>query len=257
MKSVPSRPQPRQVLIVEDHPLMRASVVSYVGRVPDLAVWGEADSVNAALQLLERSQPDIVVTDLSLTNRNGFGLIEDVCERFPTIPVLVYSIHRESFHAPKAFRAGAAGYVMKGDSEQLLAGIRRVLTGELVFSERVQREVLNHSLTEPRDGSLPPFGRLTDREQEVLELCGKRLNPAAIAETLHASPARVAELLTGIARKFRFANAVAVLHYAVLRYDTKNKNGTDRNATVRNTLPPLPSVRSQSQAATRGEDQLP
>jgi DNA-binding NarL/FixJ family response regulator len=221
MKPRPHRPQPRQVLIVEDHPLMRASIVNYVGRAPDLTVWGEADSVKAALQLLESSQPDIVVTDLSLAHRNGFGLIEDACARYPTVPFLVHSMHSESFHALKAFRAGASGYVMKGDSEQLLAGIRCVLAGELVFSERAQHDILNHLLTEPRDGSQPPFGLLTDPERELFELCGSRTDPAAMARTLHESPSRVSELLSMIAQKLRIANEVAVFHSAVLWSNAK------------------------------------
>jgi len=195
--------------------------VNYVDRAPDLAVCGEANSVNAALELFERLQPDIVVTDLSLAHRNGFSLIEDACARYPLVPILVHSMHSESFHAAKAFRVGAAGYVMKGDSKQLLAGIRRVLAGELVFSERVQREILNHLLEESRDGSQPPLDLLTGPERELFELCGCRADPAVMAHSLQESPTRVSELLTMIAQKLRIANEVAVFHTAILWFNAK------------------------------------
>jgi DNA-binding NarL/FixJ family response regulator len=212
----PARPVLRRVLIVDDHALMCESIAAILGRTPDLSACGQATSVAAALPLLDPLRPDLVLSDLSLPTGNGFALIEAAGRHRPPIPVLVLSMHSESFHAPRAFRAGAAGYVMKGDADRLLAAIRRVLAGGIVLSGHVQREILQHLHTEAGSGSRPPLQQLTPAEWQVFQLHGHRMEAAGIAAALGETPERIRNLLEEIRRKLHLANDVALLHHAIL-----------------------------------------
>ena len=220
MNPNPIPPEQRRVLLVDDHALMRESVAEIVNRAPGLEVCGQADSFEAALRAFAAARPHLVVTDLSLPQRNGFNLIEELCAHAPQVPVLVLSMYSESLHAPKAFRAGAAGYVMKGDGGQLLAGIRRVLAGGIQLSEHTRREIMRQLQAERTQGSQPPFARLTDHERAVFRLRGRRLDPPAIAQALGEESARIRELLGDIRQKLRLANDVALLHHAILWVET-------------------------------------
>ena len=108
-----------------------------------MMVCGEAEDAAKAFDAVGTLSPDIAVVDISLKGSNGIELIKNIKARYPSLPILVLSMHDESLYAERALRAGALGYIMKEEaSEQVLVAIRKVLTGEIFLSDRMKSRML-------------------------------------------------------------------------------------------------------------------
>ena len=118
-----------KVLIVDDHPIVREGLAMQIGTQPDLEVCGEAEDVAGALRVLESTQPDVVVIDISLKNSNGIDLIQRIKERDDGVHILVWSMYPENLYAERALRAGAQGYLNKAQPTSSGAGSRSVGAG--------------------------------------------------------------------------------------------------------------------------------
>jgi DNA-binding NarL/FixJ family response regulator len=170
--TVPS--ERRSILLVDDHPFMRAGLAQLIDRQPDVCVCGEAGNPSEAFQLIAKVKPDLVLSDLTMPGRSGLEFIKDLIAADPKLNVLVVSMHDEVVYAERALRAGARGYIMKeAGGENLLAAIRQVLRGEVYVSPKLSARILESmSGAKPR-GSSSPIAELTDREFEVFQLIGQ------------------------------------------------------------------------------------
>ena len=114
-KSTPAAsPAPRRrVLLVDDHPFMRAGLRQLIDRQPDLVICGEAGNPAEAFQQLSRERPDLVLTDLTMPGRGGLEFLRDLRAAHEGLLILVVSMHDEAVYAERALRAGARGYLMK------------------------------------------------------------------------------------------------------------------------------------------------
>jgi DNA-binding NarL/FixJ family response regulator len=213
----------KQILLVDDHPLMRAGLAQLINRQPDLVVCGEAGDPAAASQELARIRPDLILTDLTMPGRGGFEFIKDIIAAMPDLPILVVSMHDEVIYAERALRAGARGYVMKeAGGENLLAAIRRVLTGQIYLSAQMSAKVLeNLSGRRPR-GSASPIEKLSDREFEVFQLVGLGKSTRDIAGQMHLSPKTVDAHRAHIKEKLQLDDTTALVRFAVRWVETQN-----------------------------------
>jgi DNA-binding NarL/FixJ family response regulator len=125
-------------------------------------------------------------------------------------------MHEESLYAERALRAGATGYITKHQAaDEVLAAIRRVLTGEIYLSEKMT-SVFLRSLTTTGAKSMPrPVDRLADRELEVLELIGRGNTTRQIADKLQLGPATVDTYRARIKEKMNLRNATELQHFAI------------------------------------------
>src|SRR5947209_12726673 len=162
-----------RVLLVDDHPVVRQGLARLINDEPDLCVCGEADGATAALELIDRTQPDLALIDISMAGTDGIELIKDLKQTHPNLLTLVLSMHDESLYAERVLRAGAKGYVTKQEApDKVMTAIRRVLAGEIYVSERMAAKLLK-AMTGPRQaGSESPLDRLSDRELQVFRLIG-------------------------------------------------------------------------------------
>jgi DNA-binding NarL/FixJ family response regulator len=140
----------KQILIVEDHPFFRAMLAQLINKEPDLTVCGEADNIKDALTLIEKTQPDAAILDLTLQGPSGLELIKDLKARNLSLPVLVLSMHPESICAERVLRAGARGYVSKqAPPAEAVAALRTVMDGRIYVSaelyQRAAQWVAEHS----------------------------------------------------------------------------------------------------------------
>lgn len=183
MKSAPIR-----VFLVDDHPLVRDWLKSLLQMEPDFEVIGEADEVATALLAMEEKLPNVAIVDLSLKRSSGLDLIKTMRSRLPGIRILVLSMHEEISDVERALRAGARGYVMKGESSgQIVPAIRQVHAGKIYATP----EVLSQ-LAERMTGKLPVGADnateiLSDRELEVFRRIGEGHTTRRIAEDLNVS----------------------------------------------------------------------
>ncbi|QOR39154.1 response regulator transcription factor [Billgrantia diversa] len=123
-----------RILIVEDHSFMLAMLQEYIEQEEDFEVCGTFGSGEAALESLTENVPDFVIADLSLPGISGLELISSVKERYPSLPCAILSGHSERHYADQAMTAGAQGYLLKGDPDELPVAIRHMLQGQRYIS---------------------------------------------------------------------------------------------------------------------------
>jgi len=184
----------------------------------DMVVSGMAETADQAIDLIQKAEPDIVVTDLSLSGRPGLELIKEIRTSWPVLPILVLSIHDEELWAERVLRAGAQGYVMKSHAtEKVMEAMRRVLAGGLWLSEYMNSALLGR-LTNRRQPVVHdmPLSTLSDRELEVFQMIGRGLSVKEIAQQLFLSSKTVEVHREHIKEKLGFHSSAELLRYAVV-----------------------------------------
>lgn len=225
----PATPRKKRILLVDDHPMLRAGLAALINKQPDLEVCAEAEDAAKALQATLHAVPDLVVTDLTMPGRGGLEFIKDVHARHSDLPVLVVSMHDETLYAERALRAGARGYLMKeAGGEKLLAAIRHVLSGQVYVSERLSAQLLDSMTSRRPRGSSSPIEKLSDREFQVFQLIGQGRNTREIAQQLHLSPKTVDVHRANIKDKLGLLDATALVRHAVRWVETQDSSGTAR-----------------------------
>lgn len=198
----------RTVLIVDDHPLLRDGLAKVINQQADLAVCGEAADARAGLAAVAKLRPDVAIVDLTMDEGNGLDLIKDLHLRQPDLPVLVLSMHHENLYAERAVRAGARGYVMKREPvAAVLAALRKVLAGQMAFSEETVRRLLDVPTRARKAAAESPADVLSDRELEVFRLLGQGFGTRQIAQKLRLATSTVETYRAGIKQKLGLARA--------------------------------------------------
>jgi DNA-binding NarL/FixJ family response regulator len=204
-----------KVLLVDDHPILRAGLSKLINQESDMAVCGEAEDGPTAFEMVGRVQPDIAVIDISLKGGNGIELIKNLKARHPDLPMLVLSMHDESLYAERAIRAGSRGYIMKEEAiEQVLIAIRKVMAGEIFLSERMKNRMLQQMAGSKGKVVSSPIELLTDRELEVFRLIGEGHSTRQIAGELHLSVRTVEAYREYIKEKLNLKNATELAQHA-------------------------------------------
>ena len=181
-----------RVIIVEDHPVLSDGLRQLIDKQPDLACVGIADNTSDAKRLVEQSKPDLMLLDLRLKGGDALDLIKTLRVEHPETKVLVLSQYDELIFAERTLRAGASGYIMKENvANEVLRAVRKVLAGELYFSEKVATALVQRSLREKPGASHVGLERLSDRELQVFQLIGASHGTREIAEQFHLSPRTV------------------------------------------------------------------
>lgn len=214
-----STPTEKTVLVVDDHPIIREGIASLLQSNPDIRVCCQVGSAERAADCIERNQPHLVVTDVSLPDRNGIELIRDTLARFPQTLFLVVSMHDETLYAERVLRAGAKGYIMKeAASDELLDAVRQVLKGEIYVSPQMSSILLKRlsgDRNEERSNESSILQVLSDRELQVFELVGRALSNQAIADKLGISVRTVDAHKTRIKEKLNLTDNNTMLRFAV------------------------------------------
>ena len=224
MKLTNSHPKRLRILLVDDHPLVRRALRQALEREDDLAVCGEAEDRDEALAILEASSPNMAIVDLSLKNSDGLELIKDIREKHPEVLTLVLSMHNESFHAVRAIRAGANGYISKQEApNEVMHAVRKVLGGEIYWPEKAAAETVNRIAGQGgfiQNGEIA--ARLSERELQVFELIGVGSTPAQIAAIMDVEVSTVDTYRSRIKEKLSLKGATELRHEAIRWNVAKN-----------------------------------
>ncbi len=212
-----SRPESRiQVLVVDDHPIVRRGLVDLLGEQDDMAVCGEAATVATALALVSATRPQVVIVDLWLGVESGLDLVTTLATAHPGVRSLVLSAHDERLYADRALAAGASGYIMKEQAaSELLAAVRRVAAGKTYVSGEVADSILAGLSGRHRPDANPSVSRLTDRERQVLMLVGRGLRTSDIAQQLTLSVKTVESHYAHLKQKLGLRNGRELTRFAV------------------------------------------
>lgn len=211
------RDQPKfRILIVDDHPLVRRGLRELIQNEPDLEVCGDAAGATEALQMLDATNPDLVIIDIFLKEGHGIELIKQIKARNERVKMLVSSMHDEALYAERVLRAGAMGYINKQEaSDNVLHAVRQVLRGKVYLSAKMTERMLRGVLSAREATERPPIDRLTDRELEVFELIGQGLTARQIANQLHLSVKTIETHRENIKTKFNIKSAAELSRHAM------------------------------------------
>lgn len=221
------------VLIVDDQPIVRERLAQLVDGEAGLTAYRDTDDRRRAFEIIAAKQPDLVVTGLSLTDGHGLEFIKDLKARYPTIPVLVFSMYDESLYAERAIRAGASGFISKNEpTSEVVRAIRRVLIGEMYLSEVVQAQSVRRFFARSPLDPGSELSRLSDRELQVIELIGRGRSSRQIATTLHLDVKTIETYRARIKVKLALATSTQLVERAQESLQDLRPRHTRRQATL-------------------------
>ncbi len=216
-----------KVLIVDDHPVVRAGLAAVIARDSSLEVCGQAEDVDDAVALVRSTHPDIVILDLGLKTGHGLDLIKQIRAIDSDIKMLVASMLEESLYAERVLRAGAMGYVNKSEMlEKILEAVGQVLAGQTYLSPQMTHQLVQRSLGKEPDQAKSAIESLSDRELEVFRCVGRGLTTREIAEHLHLSVKTIETHRDNIKRKLNLHSGAELTRRAV-QYDLETRNRAD------------------------------
>ena len=204
-----------RLLLVDDHPVVRAGYQRLLEQDGDMAVVAQAGTVDEACARFAAHLPDLTITDLAMPGSGGLELIRRLRERSADARVLVFSMHDSDMLVRRALDLGARGFVSKTAApDELLAAVRMVIEGRRCLSPDLPPRLLQTGLTAAA-GPARPFDALTPREFEIFRLLAAGDSLAACARSLHLSPKTVANHQSQIRDKLGLGTSAAMAHLAI------------------------------------------
>lgn len=207
-----------EILIVDDHPIVRQGLAQILNLQHDSYYCCEAGNAREAQLAMQKSQPDLIILDISLEGTSGLNLIGFLTLHYPDVPILVMSMHEESLYAERCLKLGARGYIMKHQAiANIQTAIQRILSGSIYLSDRLQTQILDR-LSHQYDEELiaDPATSLTNREFEILSLIGIGIGTREIAERLNRSVKTIEAHRANIKEKLGLKNATDLIRYATI-----------------------------------------
>ncbi len=208
-------PAKARILLVEDHQVVREGVAQLINQEADMEVCGVAGTASEALEKIRELQPDLLITDISMTGMNGIEFLKHLKVEHPHLPAIVLSMHEEETYAERALRAGALAFVMKTESSgEVMSAIRKARRGEYHVSDKIGAGIFQRFLHAKRP-SESPVSLLSDRELEVFELLGRGHGSKEIAQQLHLSVKTVDTHRSRIKEKLKIGTFTEMIRRAV------------------------------------------
>jgi len=205
-----------EILLADDHAIIRDGLRQILADTDDLRVAGEATNGQQLLEKLGERDWDALVLDISMPGRNGLDLIRQIRGEGRDLPILVLSMHQEEQYAVRAMKAGASGYLTKeSDTDLLVAAIRKIAQGGMYISPEVA-ELLAQEMW--HGGKQVSHRDLSDREYQVFLMIAAGKALTAIAEELSLSVKTISTHKTRIMQKMGFAGSVEMIRYAMAHH---------------------------------------
>lgn len=206
------------VILVDDHDMVRQGLRLLLEEQPDIRIVGDVADGEAALALVEKSRPDVLVVDLMLPDLSGLEVVRIVRQRFPSVGIVVLSMYSNVAHVAEALRTGALAYVVKeAGIRELVTAVREANRGRQYLSSQLDRDAIDEYTAQLTSLQADPFDALTPREREVLVLVAQGHTSAEIAERWVVSRRTVEAHRCHMMNKLGFASQADVVRFAVRR----------------------------------------
>ena len=203
----------KNVLLVDDHDIVRQGLKNLIELEPDIRVTGEAASGSEALKLVRANKYDIIVLDISMPDKNGVDTMHDLKHVAPDLPVLILSGYAEAQYALNLIRSGCKGYLSKGaDSSEIIKAIKTIANGKRYISAELA-ELMTDQLSHPSDKQLHEM--LSHREFQVFFKLASGLSPTEIGAELNISTKTVSTYRMRILEKMSLKTNADLTYYAI------------------------------------------
>lgn len=205
------------LLLVDDHQVVRTGLRMLLEGQPDMKIVGEADSGLDALEKARQLTPDVIVMDITLPDISGIEATRRVKEEFPNISVIALTIHEDEQYFFEMLQAGASGYVPKRAApEDLITSIRAAFAGEIYIYPSLAKALVADFLGRSSGGNeKASLDGLTTREQEVLSLLAEGYSNDEIGDALQISKHTVARHRENLMRKLELHSKSELVKYAI------------------------------------------
>jgi DNA-binding NarL/FixJ family response regulator len=206
--------EPIRVLLVDDHPAIRAGLRTLLQDAANVQIVAEAGDGRQALQAIAAHHPRVVLLDVTMPGASGLEVVERVRRDWPEVRVVILSVHAEEEMVIQALRAGAAGYLLKdAGAEELEKAIRRAAEGETYLAPNLAPHVVRylHRTEQQTD----PLAQLTPRQREVLRLIAEGHSNKVIAKKLHISPKTVETHRTQLMERLNIHDIAGLTRFAI------------------------------------------
>ena len=203
-----------KIIIVDDHQILIDGLSAILSTNNDIEIIKTYTNGLKLIDEFASLQPDVVLTDISMPQMDGFELTKQIKKLNPNIQVLALSMSANIVDINKMIEAGIAGYVLKNaGNNELIEAILKVAQGKVHFSDDVVQEMIKGTHTKNNKEEEQP--KLTERELEILKLIVQELNNAEIADTLFISERTVETHRKNMIRKFNTKTIVGLIKYAL------------------------------------------
>lgn len=201
------------VLLADDHDLVRTGIKHILVSAEDIYVVGEADSGEAAIAMVKQHPTDIILMDLRMPGMGGIKAIQTIHQEFPQVKIIAITAYDEETLASRLLQEGVMAYLTKGCSgDEILTAIRRVYNGERYIDPQIAPQLAIQNANR-REAS--PVELLSERELQVMLLLVKGKSIQAISETLHLSPKTVNTYRYRLLEKLQVDSNVELAHLAI------------------------------------------
>ena len=207
--------RPIKILLVDDHAVVRKGLSAILETEADFEVIGEAENGNQAVWKARSLQPDVILMDLVMPEKDGIAAIKDIKKDDPQAKILVITSFAEDEKVFPAIKAGALGYLLKDSSpDELMQAIHEIYQGKASLHPTIARKLIME-LKEDEPKEQPSEQVLTAREVEVLNLIAHGLSNQEIANQLMVSETTVRFHVSNILGKLHLANRTQAVLYAL------------------------------------------
>jgi len=204
-----------EILLVDDHALVRAGIRSLIDQIPGFTVVAEASSVAEAMKKLKETSPDIVITDIDMGSDNGLDLARRVKKQAPEIMVIILSMHSSEALVSEALKLGATAYLVKEAAPaELEIALSAITRGETFLSPAVSTKMINR-FVRPSASDVGPLKSLTPRQIQILTLLASGKGTKEIAYELDLSDKTVAAHRAQIMDRIGIHDLVGLVLFAV------------------------------------------
>lgn len=200
-----------RVLLVDDHPVVRAGYLRLLSQDPDIQVVAEASQADEGYQAFMVHKPDVTITDLSMPGVGGLGLLQKILAREPAARVLVCSMYDSSQVVQRAMQTGAKGFVSKNaQPEELVKAVHAIHAGQTYASENTMTQGEGAAFQDEAQR----IATLTAREYEIFRLLSQGKSVSDCAELMHLSQKTISNHQTQIKEKLQVSTLAAMVHLA-------------------------------------------
>jgi DNA-binding NarL/FixJ family response regulator len=206
----------KKVIVVEDHQILLESISLLISTIPNIELVGKAANGLKAMQILEKEEVDIIVSDVQMPVMNGIELTWKVKQQFPHIKILMLTVSEDSQTIKNALQAGADGFIFKSaEREELEMAMESLMNNKKYFSDKAilnLAEAQNEVFVSDKEALKT---MLTERELQILKLISQEMSGIQIAEKLFISPTTVESHRKNLFQKIGVNTSVGLVKYAL------------------------------------------